>query len=98
MPPPTNSGSPSTTVIVLVAAILEISSRPQKTATMTAYVPLGVVANDGAEGARRGWVAYSVVTRSDPSWIAPLAARDPSWIAPLAALAVSHGSLRSLRC
>ena len=44
IPPPTNSGSPSTTVIVLVAAILEISSRPQKTATITAY--------DAARGGR----------------------------------------------
>ena len=41
MPPPTNSGSPSTTVIVFVAAILEISSRPQKTATRTAYCRSG---------------------------------------------------------
>jgi hypothetical protein len=36
---------------------LEISSRPQKIATMTAYVPLGAVANDAVEGASRGWVA-----------------------------------------
>jgi hypothetical protein len=54
MPPPSKSGSPSTTVIVFVAAILEISSRPQKTATSTAYVPLGAVANDALEAASRG--------------------------------------------
>ena len=37
-----------------VAAMLEISSRPQKTATSTAYVPLGAVANDAGEAASRG--------------------------------------------
>jgi hypothetical protein len=41
-------------VIVLVAATLEISSRPQKTATITAYKPLGAVANDAVDAVRRG--------------------------------------------
>ena len=54
IPPPTKSGSPSTTVIGFVAAMLDISSSPQKTATSTAYVALGAVANDVAEAASRG--------------------------------------------
>jgi hypothetical protein len=39
-------------VIVFVAAMLEISSSPQKTAMTTAYVPLGAVANDTVESSR----------------------------------------------
>jgi hypothetical protein len=41
-------------VIVFVAAILEIKRSPQKTATSTAYVPLGAVANDAVEAVSRG--------------------------------------------
>jgi hypothetical protein len=53
--------------MVVVAAMLEISSSPQKTATSTAYVALGAVANDAVEAASRGWAAWRVVTPSDPT-------------------------------
>jgi hypothetical protein len=71
--------------------MLEINKRPQKTATITAYVPLGAVAYDAAEAASLGFVAFRVVTPSDPTAsIAPLAYARSAPIAPGSGSEVSH--------